>query len=73
VPVLIEALKPSPAGAYFRRQAAEKLGAMGPTAKAALPALRALREEADKSVRDVVLAAIRKIDPPPAPPSQSKP
>jgi HEAT repeat protein len=72
VPVLIEVLKSSPVGAFARRQAAEKLGDMGPTAKAALPALRALREDADKFVRDGVLAAIQKIDAPP-PASQSKP
>lgn len=73
VPVLLKALKSSSAGAFARRQAAMKLGNMGPTAKAALPVLRALLEDADKFVRDNILAAIQKIDVPSAPPSEPKP
>jgi HEAT repeat protein len=65
VPVLLQALKPSP-GYYdhWRFQAAQALGEMGPAVKtAALPALRQFRDDPSPAVRSGVRRAIEQIDP----------
>ena len=49
-----------------RQWAAEALGALGPAAKDALPALTEAQNDADSRVRGAASAAIRKIQPPPA-------
>ncbi len=63
VPVLVKALKPSPIN-YARYQAADWLGQMGPAAKAALPALRKLRDDPDAALRGNVVQAIQRINAP---------
>ena len=46
-----------------RREAAEKMGRQGPAAKAAVPALVKLLDDADESVRDAAVDAIIRIEP----------
>jgi HEAT repeat protein len=62
VPVLVECLK---AGnfIYVRHQAAMKLADIGPAAKAAVPALREARGDADQYLRTLATTALKKIDP----------
>jgi hypothetical protein len=57
---LVDALKSGTAAA--RRAAADKLGQQGPAARAALPALEKLLNDADESVRDAAISAIINID-----------
>ena len=73
VPVLLEALKPSPGNfTYVRYQAASVLGEMGPAVKtSALPVLRKFRDDPEAAVRSGVQQAIERIErsatPPQAP------
>lgn len=59
VPVLAEGLAvPLPAG---RKTAAEALGKLGPSAKAALPSLQKAAKDEDQGVRDAVAQALKAI------------
>jgi HEAT repeat protein len=72
LPVLMEALKQTSAGVSVRQQAAARLMLMGPAAKAALPDLLKLRDDADPALRNWITDAIKRIDPPtPAAPDKS--
>jgi HEAT repeat protein len=62
VPALIEGLKHEDAS--VRKRVAWTLYGMGPAAKAAVPALRAAAEDADKDVRDAAAKALKKIEAP---------
>ena len=62
--VLVEALRhEGPALAYYRGQAAEALGLLGPAAKSALPALIEIYPTQPVALRRSILDAVRKIDP----------
>lgn len=62
VPVLLEALKPSPNN-FWRAQAANLLGEMGPALdKSALPELRKYRDDVDRFVRYGIQRAIQRIE-----------
>jgi HEAT repeat protein len=69
IPVLTERLKDDPAF-EVRVAAAEELGALGPSGKPALPALRNAQRDPQIKVRDAAAAAIKSIErPPPKPKS----
>jgi HEAT repeat protein len=45
-----------------RAEAAYALGAIGPDARAALPALRELQKDGDEDVREAAAAAVKQIE-----------
>jgi HEAT repeat protein len=61
VTCLVEELKRAEP-AYQRWQAADKLGAIGPAARAALPELRRVQSETDQALRMRAEAAVRQIE-----------
>ncbi len=67
IPVLTERLKGDPAF-EVRVAVAEELGALGPSGKPALPALRIAQRDPQIKVRDAAAAAIKSIERPPSKP-----
>jgi hypothetical protein len=63
LPVFVDALRSS--DLRLRIKAIESLGALGPAATSAVPALKSIRKEADKEVLSAVEIALQKISPRP--------